>query len=115
MLRECHAPMNVFDLVPTLRLEPDPVLAQLDHLLDDDTLFQAVKADLAQRRPRTLLDGRPSTPVEVIWHCQITVGEFDSAVRSPESSQWVHCRTDIDEPLYHTTCCVMQRRFYCAT
>jgi hypothetical protein len=29
----------------------DPVLTQLDHLLDDDTLFQAVKADLA-RRPR---------------------------------------------------------------
>ena len=44
----------------------DPVLAQRDHLLDDDPLFQAVKADLAHRRPRTLSDGRPSTPVEVI-------------------------------------------------
>ena len=66
MLRERYAPINLFDLVPTLGLALDPVLAQLDHLLDDDTLFQAVKADLAQRRPRTLLDGRPSTPVEVI-------------------------------------------------
>src|SRR5262249_41728712 len=35
-------------------------------LLDDDTLFQAVKADLAKRYPRTLSDGRPATPVEVI-------------------------------------------------
>jgi transposase, IS5 family len=66
MLRDCYTPMNLFDLVPVLRLALDPVLTQLDHLLDDDTLFQAVKADLAQRRPRTLRDGRPSTPVEVI-------------------------------------------------
>jgi transposase, IS5 family len=66
MLRERYAPMNLFDLVPALSLELDPVLSQLDTLLDDDTLFQAVKADLARRFPRTLLDGRPSTPVEVI-------------------------------------------------
>src|SRR5688500_8202525 len=66
MLRERYTPINLFDLVPTLRLALDPVLAQLDHLLDDDTLFQAVKADLARRRPQTLRDGRPSTPVEVI-------------------------------------------------
>ncbi len=42
------------------------VLMRLDALLDDDTLFQAVRADLAHRHPRTLIDGRPSTPVEVI-------------------------------------------------
>ena len=66
MLQERYAPMNSLDLVPTLPLALDPVLAQRDHLLDDDPLFQAVKADLAHRRPRTLSDGRPSTPVEVI-------------------------------------------------
>lgn len=66
MLRERYAPMNLFDLVPTLSLALDPVLTQLDHLLDDDTLFQAVKADLVHRCPRTPIDGRPSTPVEVI-------------------------------------------------
>lgn len=66
MLRERYTPMNVFDLVPTLSMALDPVLTQLDRLLDDDTLFQAVKADLACRFPRTLRDGRPSTPVEVI-------------------------------------------------
>jgi IS5 family transposase len=66
MLRERYAPMNVFDLVPTLRMARDPVLTQWDRVLDDDTLFQSVQADLAGRFPRTLLDGRPSTPVEVI-------------------------------------------------
>jgi IS5 family transposase len=58
--------MNLFPLVPTLSLALDPVLTQLDRLLDDDTLFQAVKADMARRRPRPRTDGRPSTPVEVI-------------------------------------------------
>jgi IS5 family transposase len=53
-------------VVPALSFTLDRVLAQLDTLLDDDTLFQTVKADLAKRFPRTLIDGRPSTPVEVI-------------------------------------------------
>jgi IS5 family transposase len=66
MLRERYTPMNLFDLVPALSLAVDPVLTQLDCMLDDDTLFQAVKAALAHRFPRTLIDGRPSMPVEVI-------------------------------------------------
>jgi len=66
MLRDRYMPLNLFDFVPTLSWGMDPVLTQLDRLLDDDTLFQAVKADMARRRPRTLLDGRPATPVEVI-------------------------------------------------
>jgi transposase, IS5 family len=66
MLREGYAPMNLFDLVPALSLTLDPVLTHLDRVLDDDTLFQAVKADLIHRFPRTLIDGRLSTPVEVI-------------------------------------------------
>ena len=66
MLRDRYDPVNVFELVPALGMELDPVLTRLDALLDDDTLFHAVKADLAQRFPRTHIDGRPSTPVEVI-------------------------------------------------
>jgi transposase, IS5 family len=66
MLRDRYDPMNLFDLMPALSLELDPVLTRLDHLLDDDILFQALKADLAKRHPRTLIDGRPATPVEVI-------------------------------------------------
>jgi hypothetical protein len=37
MRRERYAPMNLFDLVPALSLELDPVLSQLDHVLDDNT------------------------------------------------------------------------------
>jgi transposase, IS5 family len=66
MLRERYTAMHLFDLVPAVSMTWDPVLTQLDRLLDDDTLFQAVKADLAHRFPRTLIDGRPSTPVEVL-------------------------------------------------
>lgn len=63
MLMEKYEPVNLFALVP---LERDAVLDQLDRLLDDDTLFQAVKADLARRYPQTLTRGRHSAPVEVI-------------------------------------------------
>lgn len=58
--------MNVLALVCAPGMELDPMLTELDRLLDDDALFQTVKADLAKRHPRTLTDGRPSTPVEVI-------------------------------------------------
>ena len=58
--------MHVFELVPTVSVAVDAVLTPLDRVLDDNTLFQTVPADLARRVPRTLLDGRPSTPVEVI-------------------------------------------------
>lgn len=66
MLRDRYEPLDLFALVPTLGIAMEPVLAQIDTLLDDDTLFQTVKADLARRRPRTRIDGRPSTPVEVV-------------------------------------------------
>jgi transposase, IS5 family len=66
MLRDRYEPMNLFAAIPTLCLRMDPILAQMDTLLDDDVLFQAVKADLLKRFPATATDGRPSTPVEVI-------------------------------------------------
>jgi IS5 family transposase len=66
MLRDRYEPMNLFALVPALSLAMEPVLTRLDTLLDDDTLFQTVKRDLARRFPRTPATGRPSTPVEVI-------------------------------------------------
>jgi len=66
MLRDRYAPMNVLALVSAPGMELDPVLTELDRLLDDDALREAVKADLAKRHPHTLTDGRPSTPVEVI-------------------------------------------------
>jgi len=66
MLRDCYPAVDLFALAPALTLQFEPVLAQLDRLLEDDTLFQAVKTDLGRRRPHTLETGRPSTPVEVL-------------------------------------------------
>ncbi len=63
MLLEKYEPVNLFEIVPLAR---DQVLDELDRLLEEDALFQAVKADLARRYPHTLIHGRPSTPVEVI-------------------------------------------------
>ena len=66
MLRNRYDPMNLFELVPALGQELEPELAQLDRLLDDDRLFQTVRADLVRRYPHTATRGRHSTPVEVI-------------------------------------------------
>ena len=66
MLRDRYAPVDLFALVPAWALRFEPELAELDRLLEDDQLFQQVKADLSRRRPHTLETGRPSTPVEVI-------------------------------------------------
>jgi IS5 family transposase len=66
MLTERYDPVDLFALVPQLSLRMEPELAQLDRLLEDDVLFQAIQRDLAQRYPQTLVRGRPSTPVEVI-------------------------------------------------
>src|SRR5215212_5093965 len=66
MLRDRYEPMNVLALVSAPGMELDPVLTELDRLLDDDALFLAIRADLAKHHPHTLTDGRPSTPVEVV-------------------------------------------------
>ncbi len=87
MLRDRYQPMNLFALVPALSYTIDRVLAQLDTLLDDDTLFQAVKADLARRFPRTLDDGRLSTPVEVILRMLVIKHLYGWSYAQTE--QWV--------------------------
>ena len=66
MLRDRYTPVDLFGLVPALMLHCEPELAELDRLLEDDQLFQQIRADLSRRRPHTLETGRPSTPVEVI-------------------------------------------------
>ncbi len=66
MLRNRYNRADLFALVPQLDLRFEPQLEQLDRLLDDDELFEAVREDLARRYPRTRSRGRPSTPVEVI-------------------------------------------------
>jgi IS5 family transposase len=66
MLIDRYDAEDVFARVPEVAAQTDPVLKQIDHLLDDDQLFGQVKADLGKRYRLTLVHGRHSTPVEVI-------------------------------------------------
>src|SRR3712207_3719169 len=66
MLVERYPPVSLFAFVPKLLCEFEPVLRELDTLLEDDQILQRLKADLARRAPNSLSRGRPSTPVEVI-------------------------------------------------
>src|SRR5215204_3220849 len=66
MIVDRYDPINLFELVPKLKLQFEPELAQLDELLDDDELFNLLKADLLKRYPHSGRLGRHSTPVEVI-------------------------------------------------
>jgi IS5 family transposase len=66
MIVDRYNPINLFEMVPKLNLQMEPELAGLDGLLDDDVLFERVKADLSRRYPNSGRLGRHSTPVEVI-------------------------------------------------
>lgn len=66
MLRDRYQPEDIFERVPQMTARIDPVLKELDHLLEDDELYQRVRADFSRRRPRTQVFGRPSTPVEAV-------------------------------------------------
>lgn len=87
MLRDRYTPTNVFRYVPQLSMEMEPVLTQLDQLLEDDRLFEAVKADLSQRRPGTLKTGRSSTPVEVVLRMLVVKHLYGWSYE--ETEQWV--------------------------
>src|SRR3712207_2001700 len=66
MIVDRYPPMNLFALAPDVGLGFDPVLRELDRLLEDEAILRGVKADLARRSHRSLTAGRPSTTVEVI-------------------------------------------------
>lgn len=65
MLRECYPIDNLFEAIAEHFPKMDRSLAIIDVHLEDEDLFQLIKADLSQRRPRSLETGRNSTPVEV--------------------------------------------------
>jgi hypothetical protein len=49
MLVDRYEPEDVFARVPEVAAQTDPVLKTLDHLLEDDQLYQQVRADLGKR------------------------------------------------------------------
>jgi len=86
MLRDKYEADKVFlDISELLALDLDPVLAQIDTLLDDDELFQLIRADLAKRYPRTTRTGRNSTPVEVILRLLAVKRLYPSATKTPNA------------------------------
>ncbi|HEY1348280.1 MAG TPA: transposase [Ktedonobacteraceae bacterium] len=91
MLIDRHPQEEIFERVPQMAARIDPALRRLDALLDDDEWYQAVRADLCRRHPRTLTVGRPSTPAEALlrmlllkhahgWSFQETEDQVDQSL-----------------------------------
>ena len=66
MLQDRHEKDKFFEYIIKLTIEMDPVLAQIDVLLDDEELYQLIRNDFTKRFPLTEVTGRKSTPVEVV-------------------------------------------------
>ncbi len=66
MLRDCYELDNFFIEIAKQASEMEPVLVQIDSILDDEHLYQMIRADMSQRYARTIETGRPATPVEVV-------------------------------------------------
>jgi transposase, IS5 family len=109
MLRDRSAPVDLFALVPALELHFEPELAELDRLLEDDQIFQQVKADLSRRRPHTTETGRPSTPIEVILRLLVVQHLYSWSYAQTEhfvGDSLVlrqFCRLGLDPVPHHTT------------
>src|SRR5450755_3023302 len=66
MLVDRYETEDIFARVPRMAGRIDPLLKELDTLLDDDELYQQVRTDFGKRYRYTLVHGRHSTPVEVL-------------------------------------------------
>ena len=84
MLVDRYPREDVFIRVPELAEQTDPVLGQLDRLLDDDVLYARVRADLGRRYPRTLCHGRHSTPGEVLLRLLVVKHLYNWSYRETE-------------------------------
>ena len=84
MIVDRHESANLFALLPELRLEMEPELAELDGLLEDDEIFGRVKADLSRRYPNSATLGRPSTPVDVILRMLVVRRLYDFSYEQTE-------------------------------
>lgn len=66
MLQDSYKKDKYFEHIAQLTNEMDPVLAQIDQILDDEELYQLIRNDFAKRHRLTEVTGRKSTPVEVL-------------------------------------------------
>src|SRR6266849_8993775 len=84
MLVDRYEAEDVFSRVPRMAERIDGVLSKLDQLLDDDALYQQVRADFGKRYRYTLVHGRHSTPVEVILRMLICKHLYQWSYRETE-------------------------------
>ena len=84
MIVDRYDPMNLFEMVPKLELEFEPELVELDRLLEDDELFELVKADLLKRYLHSERLGRHSTAVEVILRMLVVKKLYGWSYRQTE-------------------------------
>lgn len=66
MLQDRYENDKYFEHILQLTNEMDPVLVQIDQVLEDEALYQLIRSDFAQRHRMTEVTGRKSTPVEVL-------------------------------------------------
>lgn len=66
MLQDRYEIDKIFERISKLSVEMDPILVQIDRILEDEELYQLIRSDFAKRYPLTEVTGRKSTPVEVI-------------------------------------------------
>lgn len=84
MIVDCHERLDLFAMLPELRLEMSPELVEIDRLLEDDSLFERVKADLRRRHPNSGTLGRHSTPVEVVLRMLVVKRLYDFSYEQTE-------------------------------
>lgn len=84
MLIDQYASEDVFARVPELAGQTDPVLWQLDRLLEDEHLYQMVRTDLGRRYALTLCHGRHSTPAEALLRLLIVKHLYNWSYRETE-------------------------------
>src|SRR5438270_400215 len=84
MLIDRYPYEDVFARVPELAQQTDPVLQQLDQLLEDDQLYRQVRADLGMRYPLTRVQGRHSTPGEAILRLLVVKHLYNWSYRETE-------------------------------
>ena len=85
-------PTNLFAAIPTLCMRMDPVLAQMDRLLDDDVLFQAAKpisSNVFPRLRRTVAPRRQLRCFSGCWWSSISMA--GASPRPPTRSATVWC------------------------
>ena len=66
MLQDRYETDKFFEFISEQSIDMDPILAQINVLLDDEKHYQLMRSDFAKRYPKTEVTGRKSTPVEVI-------------------------------------------------